>query len=133
MYCISFDKSISVAIDGASVMTGVTSGVTTLFNQNNSYIIKTYCIVHRLALAANPITYLKTYQGTINEIYKYHHYSCKHMASLKAMGVIFDKAEKKLEEVFGTRCPLRVLLVLCWIILTCCSVVCCRIRRVVVL
>jgi hypothetical protein len=55
------------------------------------------------------------------------------MASLKAMGVIFDKAEKKFEEVFGTRYPLRVLLVLCWIILTCCSVVCCRIRRVVVL
>ena len=107
LYKVPFDKCISIATDGASVMTGIRSGVTTRFSEQNPFIIKSHCIAHRLALAAsqatNSVNYLKKYQGTINEIYKYYHYSCKHMSELKAMALIFDKAQKKFEEVFGTR------------------------------
>ena len=106
-YELDFTKCISVSTDGASVMTGIRSRVTTLFKQQNPFIVTSHCIAHRLALgvsqAANSYNYLKKFQGTLNEIYKYYHFSCKHTASLKAMGVIFEKAEKKFVEVFATR------------------------------
>ncbi|XP_071168230.1 zinc finger protein 862-like [Mytilus edulis] len=107
MYDLDFSKCISISTDGASVMTGIRSGVTTKFSEQNPFIIKTHCIAHRLALAssqaANSINYLKKYQGTLNEVYKYYHHSCKHMSELKAMATIFDKAEKRFQEVFSTR------------------------------
>ena len=88
LYKFPFEKCISIATDGASVMKCIRSGVTTCFSEQNPFIIKSHCIAHRLALAAslaaNSVNYLKKYQGTINEIYKYYHYSCKHMSELSA-------------------------------------------------
>ena len=83
LYKVLFEKYISVATDGASVMTGIRSGVTTRLGEQNPFIIKSHCVAHGLALAAsqaaNSDNYLKKYQDTINEIYKYYHYSSKHV------------------------------------------------------
>ena len=46
------EKLFGVATDGASVMTGVRSGVTTRMKERNPFIVATHCIAHRLALAS---------------------------------------------------------------------------------
>ena len=49
---IPMDKVIGFASDGASVMVGRKTGVTTLLKQANPFLISIHCIAHRLALAA---------------------------------------------------------------------------------
>jgi len=98
LYKFPFEKYISIATDGASVMTGVT----TCFSEQSPFIIKSHCIAQRLALpasqAANSVNYLKKYQGTINEIYKYYHYSCKHMSELTVPNMRFLKVGRASNE-----------------------------------
>ena len=49
--------------DGASVMTGVRSGISTRLKADNPYIVNIHCVAHRLALAAaqasDKVRYLK--------------------------------------------------------------------------
>ncbi|VDI41630.1 Hypothetical predicted protein [Mytilus galloprovincialis] len=65
------NKSSTELRDGASVMTGMRSGVTITFSEQNFFIIKTHSIAHRLpsesSQAANSINYLKKKQGSLNE------------------------------------------------------------------
>ncbi|CAG2188661.1 unnamed protein product [Mytilus edulis] len=76
IYDLDFSKCISISTDGASVMTGMRSGVTITFSEQNFFIIKTHSIAHRLpsesSQAANSINYLKKKQGSLNEVYKYY-------------------------------------------------------------
>ena len=43
LYKVLFEKYISIATDGASVMTGIRSGVTTRLGEQNPFIIKSQC------------------------------------------------------------------------------------------
>ena len=104
---LSTDRMFGMATDGASVMVGTRTGVTTQLKKMNPFMLSTHCIAHRLALAsgqaADSIPYLKQYQQYINTIYKYYHYSPKHSATLQHMQMILQSAEKKFHQVFHTR------------------------------
>ena len=100
-------KLMGMATDGASVMMGERSGVTTRMKKCNPFLLSTHCIAHRLALAsgkaADNVTYLKQYQQYVNTIYKYYHYSPKHSRALEQMQMILNSAERRFQQVFHTR------------------------------
>ena len=73
---LTLEKTYGMATDGASVMTDVRAGVTTLMKKKNPFMLSTHCIAHCLALAsgqaADSIPYIKRYQQYIDTIYKYY-------------------------------------------------------------
>ena len=72
---LPLEKANGMATDGASIMTGVCAGVTTLMKKKNPFMFSTHCITHHLGLAsgqaADSIPYIKKYQQYINTIYHY--------------------------------------------------------------
>ena len=82
---ISLDELCGIATDGASVMVGCRTGVTTQLKDKNPYLLSIQCIAHCLALAsgqgADSVPYIKQYQSYAN-ICKYFHYSTTHMHKL---------------------------------------------------
>jgi hypothetical protein len=104
---ISLEKLCGVATDGASVMVGCRTGVTTQLKGKNPFILSVHCIAHRLALAsgqaADAVPYVKQYQLYVNNIYRYFHYSTKHAAKLKEIQSVLQSAERKFHQVFHTR------------------------------
>lgn len=103
---ISVKKLCGVATDGASVMVGCRTGVTTQLKGKNPFIVSIHCIAHRLALAsgqaADSVPYIKQYQLYVNNIYKYFHYSTKNTARLKEIQTILQVAERKFHQVSHT-------------------------------
>ena len=93
------EKLFGIATDGASVMTGTHSGVTTRMKKKNPFVLSTHCIAHRLALAsrqaADSVPFLRKYQQYINTIYKYYHYSHKHFHTLQQLQALLQCAERK--------------------------------------
>ena len=104
---ISLEKLCGIATDGASVMIGCRTGVTTQIKGRNPFILSIHCIAHRLALAsgqaADAVPYIKEYQLYVNNIYRYFHYSTKHAAKLKEIQSVLQSAERKFHQVFHTR------------------------------
>lgn len=104
---LSLEKLCGIATDGASVMVGCRTGVTTQLKGKNPFILSVHCIAHRLALAsgqaADAVPYVKQYQLYINHIYRYFHYSTKHTAQLKEIQSILQSAERKFHQIFHTR------------------------------
>ena len=101
------EKLFGMATDGASVMTGVHSGVTTCMKEKTPFMLTTHCIAHHLALAsgkaADTVQYFKKYQQYVNNVYKYFHYSPKHSNTLKRVQEILECADRKFQQVFHTR------------------------------
>ncbi|XP_052268774.1 zinc finger protein 862-like [Dreissena polymorpha] len=104
---LSVDNIACITTDGASVMTGVRGGVTTLMKERNGLMLSVHCIAHRLALAsgqaANSNKYLQQYQAMINTVYKYYHYSPKHQAKMNKIQQVYEMAERKFKQTFPTR------------------------------
>ena len=104
---ITLEKLCGVATDGASVMVGCRTGVTTQLKGKNPFILSIHCIAHRLALAsgqaADAVPYVKQYQTYVNNIYRYFHYSTKNAAKLKKIQSVLQSAERKFHQVFHTR------------------------------
>ncbi|XP_060571778.1 E3 SUMO-protein ligase KIAA1586-like isoform X2 [Ruditapes philippinarum] len=96
-----------VSTDGASVMVGNKSGVVTRLKQAVPGILATHCIGHRLALSccsgADSIPYLVKVQEILNSVYKYFHFSPKHMAMLESIQQHTKGNSLKFKEVFHTR------------------------------
>ena len=101
------EKLFGIATDGASVMVGSCSGITTRIKRKYPFVFSVHCIAHRLALAsgqaADNVPYLKRYQQYINTIYKYYHYSPKHSNTLEHLQAVLDCAERKFQHLFHTR------------------------------
>ena len=104
---ISLEKLCGVATNGANVMVGCRTGVTTLLKDKNPFILSIHCIAHRLALAsgqaADAVPYVKQYQLYINNIYRYIHYSTKNAKKLKEIQLVMQSAERKFHPAFRTR------------------------------
>ena len=68
---LPLEKAYGMATDGASILTGVRAGVTTLMKKKNPFMLSTHCIVHHLALASgqagDSIPYIKKYQQYITQ------------------------------------------------------------------
>lgn len=71
--------------DGAAVMTGVKSGVATLFKKENPQVISVHCICHRLALACTDtlqnVGYIKNVHTWLMQLWNMLQKSPKKMAS----------------------------------------------------
>ena len=93
--------------DGADVMVGSSSGVSTGYKTAVPGVIATHCIAHRLALScsggADCIPYLLKFQEILNSVYKYFHNSPKNMARLSAIQAILNAHSSRFKEVFHTR------------------------------
>ena len=104
---IDISKLCSVSTDGASVMVGSRSGVVTKLKEEVPGVLATHCISHRLALScctgADSIPYLVKFQEILNSVYKYFHYSPKHMSMLEAIQSITPGQSSRFKQVFHTR------------------------------
>ncbi|XP_070557479.1 zinc finger protein 862-like [Ptychodera flava] len=99
---------ICISTDGASVMRGQKSGVTTRFKDVNPYLVANHCLAHRLALAsekaANMVPYLVKYIRDLNQMGKLLKFSPKLLRILEAAKVHHGEAKaKKIKQVFFTR------------------------------
>ena len=104
---ISLEKLCGVATDGANVMVGCRTGVTTQLKGKNPFVLSIHCIAHRLVLAsgqaADAVPYVKQYQLYVNNIYRYFHYSTKNASKLKEIQSVLQSAERKFHQVFHTQ------------------------------
>ena len=87
--------------DGASVMTGVRSGVSTRLKADNLYIVNIHCVAHRLALAAaqasDKVPYLKNnFNNTLNNLFYFYENSSVRLSGLNAIQAVLDNPEIKL-------------------------------------
>ena len=105
-------RLIALATDGASVMTGVETGVTTRFKADNPFLFATHCLAHRLALAssqaADKVKYLVKYQSVVNVIYKYFEQSPKNtrlfnLVKGTLLGIEDCESAAPFKQTFGTR------------------------------
>ncbi len=75
--------------DGASVMTGRSTGVGTRLHQSNPYLIAIHCVVHRLALACaqagEKVSYVQKFKRALGTLYWFFQASAVRTAALKAI------------------------------------------------
>ena len=98
---------IGMATDGASVMVGHRTGVTTQFKRLNPKLLTSHCMAHRLQLltekAANQCPYLVKFIGIINTFAKALKYSPKLCRILENCKEAQDERARKVKQVFFTR------------------------------
>ena len=87
---IKFNKLMTLASDGASVMTGRLNGVgVRLKREYSSHLTQIHCVAHKLALAAGQacrdINLLSEYQLTLKNVYRYFANSAVRYNELRAM------------------------------------------------
>ena len=84
--------------DGAAVMIGRETGVSTRLKVHNPLMVNIHCVAHRLALAAsqasNDIPYLKKFKNIVHNLYQFYHNSPVRMAGLHAIQVLGDQTLK---------------------------------------
>ncbi|XP_045187536.2 zinc finger protein 862-like [Mercenaria mercenaria] len=91
---IPMSKLITLASDGASVMTGRKNGVGVKLKEYSPQLIQIHCVAHKLALAAGQacrdIPLLNDYQHTLKLIYRYFSNSAVRYNELRAMSDIME-------------------------------------------
>ena len=92
---IHFSKVFSFGSDGASVMTGVRTGVATRLKQHNPEMISFHCGAHKLALASSQaaqyVPYLKTFDSNLVTLYY-------HFANSPVREAAFHEVQRVLDE-----------------------------------
>ena len=83
---IPLEKLCGVATDGANVMVGCRTSVTTQLKGKNPFILSIYCIAHRLALASG--------QGTDAVPYVKQYQICQHLSVLSLLNQECCKTER---------------------------------------
>ncbi|XP_053372932.1 zinc finger protein 862-like [Mercenaria mercenaria] len=96
---IPLDKVVTLASDGASVMTGRKGGVGVKLKELAPLLIQIHCVVHRLALAAGQacrdVPMLDEYQTTVKSVYKHFSLSAVRYNKLRTlMSVLEDDNHK---------------------------------------
>ncbi len=104
---ISMRKVMGFGSDGAAVMIGKRSGVSTRLRAHNPLMINIHCVVHRLALAAaqasESIPYLKKFKNTIHSLYLFYHNGSVRMSGLHAVQDVLGDPEINLKETKDVR------------------------------
>ncbi|XP_053390192.1 zinc finger protein 862-like, partial [Mercenaria mercenaria] len=96
---IPLDKVVTLASDGASVMTGKKRGVGVKLKELAPLLIQIHCVAHRLALAAGQacrdVPMLDEYQSTVKSVYKHLSLSAVRYNKLRTlMSVLEDDNHK---------------------------------------
>ena len=93
--------------DGAAVMIGRETGVSTRLKVHNPLMVNIHCVAHRLALAAsqasNDIPYLKKFKNIVHNLYQFYHNSPVRMAGLHAIQEVLGDQTLKLKEAKDVR------------------------------
>ena len=92
---IDFSKCLSLASDGAAVMTGKHNGVGAILRrEHNPRLVQVHCVAHRIALAAGQacrdIPYFNEYQSTLKLIYRFYNNSAIRYNELRAMAAVLE-------------------------------------------
>ena len=86
---LSINQVSSFGSDGAAVMIGCHTGVSTLFQRQNSNLLSINCICHRLALASSQaaaeITYVKKFREILSNLFYFYSNSAVRSSGLKEM------------------------------------------------
>lgn len=105
-YNIDISKVMGFGSDGAAVMIGEKSGVSTRLKEANSKLVSVHC-AHRLSLAtsqsADAIPQLKRMKSTMNAIYKFYHLSCVRTAALTEIQSVLCDPLLKFRQVIDVR------------------------------
>ena len=91
-------KMVGCNFDGASVMLGSKSGVAQKLKERvGNYLVPIHCVAHCLELAildaVKEVPYLKTFQETVEAVFKYYYYSPKKRRELASLSDILDEAK----------------------------------------
>ena len=104
---VDINKLASCATDGASVMVGCESGVTTRLKSVVPTLIATHCSAHRLSLAAcdasNASSMIQRFQRILNQIYVFFSRSSVRTAELSEMQRVLNEPQLKLQRPTETR------------------------------
>lgn len=104
---VDINKLASCATDGASVMVGCESGVTTRLKPVVPTLIATHCSAHRLSLAAcdasNASSMIQRFQRILNQIYVFFSRSSVRTAELSEMQRVLNEPHLKLQRPTETR------------------------------
>ena len=104
---IPISRISSFGSDGAAVMVGAVSGVTTRLKRLNPEMLSVHCINHRLALgvsqAANTVPYLKKFEEILISIYKFYHNSAVRQTGLEEIQTILNDPHLKFKLLCSTR------------------------------
>ena len=99
---ISISQLSSFGSDGAAVMIGRNTGVSTQLKILNPALINVHCICHRLALAsaqaAGEITYLQKVQEILSSLFSFYNRSAVRTAGLKEMQEMLGDPQLKIKE-----------------------------------
>lgn len=91
-------KVIGFGSDGAAVMTGRASGISTCLRVHNPIMINIDCVAQRLALAAvhapESIPYLEKFKNSIHNLYLFYHNSSVRMSGLHAIPDVLGDPER---------------------------------------
>ena len=106
-YNLPVEQMFGLATDGASVMTGIHTGVATRFKQIVGHLISAHCMVHRLQLlsekAANCVQYITKYVGVLNEFAKALKFSPKFQGILTESKRVSGAKARTIHQIFFTR------------------------------
>ena len=104
---IDMRKVMGFGSDGAAVMIGKKSDVSTRLRVHNSFMVNIHCVAHRLALAAaqasESIPYLQKFKKTIQSLYLFYHNSPVRMSGFHAVQSVLGDPEIKLKEAKDVR------------------------------
>jgi hypothetical protein len=104
---LQVSKLCAFGSDGASVMTGRSSGVPVRLKQHSPKMIAVHCVNHRLALAAahasNNIPYLQKFKSLIQTLFYFYQNSAVRMASLHTIQGILNDPQIKCKQAKDVR------------------------------
>ena len=100
-------KLVAFGSDGAAVMIGCRSGVSTLLKQISPWVIANHCVAHRLALAcaqaADEVPYLKRFKAVLGQLYRYYQNSAVRSSGLKEIQAVLNDPILKLTQAKDVR------------------------------
>ena len=103
---IPISRISSFGSDGAAVMVGAVSGITTRLKRLNPEMLSVHCINHRLALgvsqAANTVPYLKNFEEILISLYKFYHNNAVRQTGLEEIQTIFLPPSQPRQRSFRT-------------------------------
>ena len=105
---LALSNCVALGSDGASVMTGIRTGVSTQLKSLQPTLISVHCVACRLALAviqaAKDVSHVEKFKKQINFLFVFFHGSSKRQGRLKgAFSALEDKPSLKLQRPSDTR------------------------------
>nr|XP_006823127.1 PREDICTED: uncharacterized protein LOC100368807 [Saccoglossus kowalevskii] len=104
---LRFDQLSGLGSDGASVMVGKKTGVSTRLREKSPELINIHCMAHRLALASsqtvNEVPYIKKFSSILQQLFYYYQNSSVRMAGLTEIQKILGDPVLKLKEAKSVR------------------------------